>query len=164
MEHEVCQWIARQRVVPLMNGLDLSGKSGRWDGCTLSTTLVSFPVRRSAMPSATFPKWALVVFAFLLGSALTIALVVGMYFAVAAYHRPPPETAPVFTRTEFTKKVLGKSESEVIQAVGKPDDTSEDSNSRYWHFKRRTRDPLTNEKDTDVQVVIKQGRVANVNY
>jgi hypothetical protein len=60
--------------------------------------------------------------------------------------------------------VLGKSEEEVIDAVGRPDETSEDDDARYWHFKKRTLDPLTQEKDADVQVVIKGGKVASINY
>ena len=55
---------------------------------------------------------------------------------------------------------MGKPEAEVIAAVGKPDETSVDNDATYWHFKKRTRDPLTGDRDTDVQVVIKHGKVA----
>ena len=52
----------------------------------------------------------------------------------------------------------------MIGAVGRPDETTEDDDARYWHFKKRTLDPLTQEKDTDVQVVIQGGKVAKINY
>jgi hypothetical protein len=106
------------------------------------------------------------IFGFVLGSLLTLAVGIGLYFALAGYFRPAPANAhePVFTRPEFSRRVMGKSETEVVEAVGKPDETSEDAHSRYWHFKGRTRDPLTQEKDSDVQLVFKSGKVANVNY
>ena len=76
----------------------------------------------------------------------------------------PAAPAAGLLAPEFSRLVLGKSEAEVIEAVGRPDETSEDDDARYWHFKKRTLDPLTQEKDTDVQVVIKGGKVANINY
>jgi hypothetical protein len=112
-------------------------------------------------------RWKLALFSFALGSLSTLALVAGAYYGINRARQsqsaalPAP---PVYSRTEFSRLVLGKSEAEVIEAVGRPDETSEDDDARYWHFKKRTRDPLTKEKDSDVQVVIKGGKVANVNY
>ncbi len=103
----------------------------------------------------------------MLGSLFGLGLAGGLYVAASRVLRPPPPAQapdPVYPRPEFSRRVMGKTESEVIQAVGKPDDTSEDNNARYWHFKKRTLDPLTQQKDSDVQVVIKQGKVSNINY
>jgi hypothetical protein len=112
-------------------------------------------------------RWRLALFAFALGSLSTLALVGGAYFAINRAREsqlPPPRRPPVYSRQEFSRRVLGKSEEDVIEAVGRPDETSEDDDARYWHFKKRTFDPLTQVKDTDVQVVIKGGKVANINY
>ena len=111
-------------------------------------------------------RCSLALIAFALGSLSTLALVGGAYFAFnrAGQSQSPPPPSPVYSRPEFSRLVLGKSEAEVIEAVGRPDETSEDDDARYWHFKKRTLDPLTQEKDTDVQVVIKDGKVADINY
>jgi hypothetical protein len=109
-------------------------------------------------------RWTLALFAFALGSLSTLALVGGAYYAINRARQSQSPPPPVYTRPEFSRLVLGKSEAEVIEAVGRPDETSEDDDARYWHFKKRTLDPLTQEKDTDVQVVIKGGKVANINY
>jgi hypothetical protein len=112
-------------------------------------------------------RWTLALFAFALGSLSTLALVGGAYYAISRARKsqsPPLPPPPVYSRPEFSRLVLGRSEAEVIEAVGRPDETSEDDDARYWHFKKRTLDPLTREKDTDVQVVIKGGKVVNINY
>jgi hypothetical protein len=119
------------------------------------------------MSAPTPSRWKLALFAFALGSLSTLALVGGAYYAInrarqSQLHGPPP--LPVYSRPEFSRLLIGKSEAEVIEAVGRPDETSEDDDARYWHFKKRTLDPVTEEKDADVQVVIKDGKVANVNY
>jgi hypothetical protein len=112
-------------------------------------------------------RWTLALFSFALGSLFTLALVVGAYYAIDRARQsqsPPPHPPRVYSRLEFSHRVLGKSEEGVIEAVGRPDETTEDDDARYWHFKNRTLDPLTQEKDTDVQVVIKGGKVTNINY
>lgn len=119
------------------------------------------------MPAPGPSRWTFALIGFILGTLFGLALAGGAYVAVSRALRPtppPPPSEPVFTRPEFTRRVMGKTEAEVIAAVGKPDETSEDNSARYWHFKKRTLDPLTREKDTDVQVVIKEGKVANINY
>jgi len=118
------------------------------------------------MSAASPSRWTLALFAFALGSLSTLALVGGAYYAInrARQSQSPLPHQPVYSRPEFSRLVLGKSEAEVIEAVGRPDETSEDDDARYWHFKKRTLDPLTQEKDTDVQVVIQGGKVVNINY
>jgi hypothetical protein len=119
------------------------------------------------MPTPGLSRWTFALIGFILGTLFGLALAGGAYVAVSRALRPAPPASPpnpVFAREEFTRRVMGKTEDEVISAVGRPDETSDDNDARYWHFKKRTRDPLTQAEDTDVQVVIKQGKVANVNY
>jgi hypothetical protein len=59
---------------------------------------------------------------------------------------------------------MGKSEDEVLRDVGKPYTTSAANGVRYWHYVERTWDPLTKAIDSDVQVILKEGRVCAVNY
>ena len=118
----------------------------------------------SAMPAPTPSRWRLALFAFALGSLSTLALVGGAYYAINRARQSQSPPPPVYSRPDFSRLVMGKSEAEVIEAVGRPDETTEDDDARYWHFKKRTLDPLTQQKDTDVQVVIKGGKVANINY
>jgi hypothetical protein len=119
------------------------------------------------MSAPALSRWTLALFAFALGSLSTLVLLGGAYCAInwaGQSQSPPPHPPWVYSRLEFSRLVLGKSEEEVIEAVGRPDETTEDDDARYWHFKNRTLDPLTQERDTDVQVVIKGGRVTNINY
>lgn len=112
-------------------------------------------------------RWTLALSAFGLGVLVALGAAGATYFAAttARWHRPPPPPPPpVYARDEFSHRIMGKPEAEVITAVGKPDDTTVDNDATYWHFKKRTRDPLTGDLDSDVQVVIKEGKVANINY
>lgn len=112
-------------------------------------------------------RWPPAALAFVLGCLLTAAAAGGLYYAVALRNPAPAgggPAGPEFPRPEFTRLVLNKAEAEVVAAVGPPDSTSEDGDTRYWHFKRRTRDPLTGDLDSDVQVVVQGGRAVAVNY
>jgi hypothetical protein len=71
---------------------------------------------------------------------------------------------PVYSRAEFKSKVLGKTEEEVSREMGPPDFTSQDSETLYWHYRNRTRDPAGKGPDTDAQVVFHHGKVDAVNY
>ena len=55
----------------------------------------------------------------------------------------------VYLREEFASSIFGKSEDQVLDAVGKPDTTSEDAQATYWHYRRRTRNPATGSTDSD---------------
>jgi outer membrane protein assembly factor BamE (lipoprotein component of BamABCDE complex) len=70
----------------------------------------------------------------------------------------------LLARDEFKSMILGKTEDEVLAVAGKPSTTSQADTVSYWHFAERTRDPLTGQADSNVQVVFKQGRVVAVNY
>lgn len=119
------------------------------------------------MPAPGPSRWMTALTAFVLGSLVTILLAGGAFYAYERSRRSPEpakDARPVFTRPEFTRRVMDRTEAEVIQAVGKPDETTDDNDAKYWHFKKRTRDPLTRAEDSDVQVVIKGGKVTDVNY
>lgn len=76
----------------------------------------------------------------------------------------PAKPDPV-TREEFKKAVEGKTPDEVVEAVGKPDQTSESGGRKYWYYDRRTTDPTTGKTDARAQVVFgEDGRVRSVNF
>jgi hypothetical protein len=94
-----------------------------------------------------------------------LALVVAMFVWWGRQGPPSPGAEqPVYSRDEFTDLLMGKTGGEVIEAVGEPFRTSEDSDSAYWHYRHRTRDPITGKLDSDVQVVFRKERVVAVNY
>jgi outer membrane protein assembly factor BamE (lipoprotein component of BamABCDE complex) len=80
------------------------------------------------------------------------------------YTHEQNEQQKLLTREEFKQLILGKTEDEVLAAAGKPSSTSQADDATYWHYADRTRDPVTGEADSDVQVVFKHGRVAVVNF
>jgi len=71
---------------------------------------------------------------------------------------------PAYTRAEFTALIMGKTTQEVLEVLGEPARRSQDSEAEYWHYRQRTRDPLTDRTDILVQVVFYDGRVLHVNY
>ncbi len=75
-----------------------------------------------------------------------------------------PPASLVYGRDDFTQLLMDKSEEDVVEAVGRPDRTSEDSDTSYWHYHRRTQDSVTNRLDDDAQVVFRGGKVVGVNY
>lgn len=85
---------------------------------------------------------------------------------------PTDATAPVekqqrvYTRDEFKRLVVGKGPDEVQKAIGKPYTTRESTNSqlKYWHYSRVSKDPVTGKLDVDIQVVFRDGLVTGVNY
>lgn len=75
-----------------------------------------------------------------------------------------PTEIVVYDREDFRRLLQGKTPAEVREAVGTPDRTSEDSDTAYWHYRRRTRDPIADRLDGDAQVVFREGRVVSVSY
>lgn len=69
-----------------------------------------------------------------------------------------------YTRAEFTKLVTGKTQAEVIQAVGLPDSTQEVGGEPVWYYKGITYDPVTGSTDHDAQLCFEEGIVGRVNY
>src|SRR5947208_13738232 len=48
-----------------------------------------------------------------------------------------------YTRANFQALVMGKSEAEVVRAVGNPDTTAADGRAKTWEFFRRTLHPVS---------------------
>ena len=72
----------------------------------------------------------------------------------------------IYFRSEFKDLVLGKSKAQVIANVGRPDSTSESSDSRksYWNYKRRTMDVISNTIDSVVIVAFEFGVASAINH
>ena len=68
------------------------------------------------------------------------------------------------TREEFTKLVTGKTEADVIAAVGKPESTSETGGTRFLRYKGVTVDPVTGKTDYSTQVRIDGGVCSMVSF
>jgi hypothetical protein len=102
----------------------------------------------------------------ILGGVLALVavavLIVWMFVRPTPEKNPPPESR--LARTEFNSKVVGRTEDEVFRDVGPPDFTSKDSEALYWHYRKRTTDPVTGAADTDAQVVFRDGKAVRVNY
>jgi hypothetical protein len=114
-------------------------------------------------------RWSLGLGAFALGCLVTLGVEATVLFAFFPGEpdrgRPQPDRGlAAYSRADLAALLTGKTEAEVLDAVGKPDGTSEDSQATYWHYRNRTRDPVTGATDSDVQVVFEKGRVAALNY
>jgi hypothetical protein len=70
----------------------------------------------------------------------------------------------LMTREEFQQAVLGKTQQQVIQAVGRPDSTM-NVGFPAWMYNHRTRDATTGNSDTVAQVLFQGGGVVTgVNF
>ena len=79
----------------------------------------------------------------------------------------PTQTEPankLYTRDEVRKLLVGKTADEVLQAVGKPDSTSETALGAYWYYRHKTTDPVTGQTDANAQVCFSNGQVVRINY
>jgi hypothetical protein len=120
------------------------------------------------MPGSARSPWKLAITSFTLGSLTTLGLVTA--FAVTGWVRSEaadgqPQVEPAaLGRGAFRELVMGKTQEEVIDRVGPPERTAADSDTVYWHYRRRTRDPVTGEADSDAQLVFRGGRVSAVSY
>jgi hypothetical protein len=95
---------------------------------------------------------------------LVLIAVLGVWLLLRPAPPDHPAQQPTLSRVEFNAKVVGKSEQGVYDAVGPPDFTSKDSEAQYWHYRKRTKDPVTGATDMDAQLVIRDGSVKSVNY
>jgi len=69
-----------------------------------------------------------------------------------------------YTRANFQALVLGKSEAEVVQAVGQPDTTAADGRAKRWAFLRRTLHPTSGRLDPAATVHFSDGVVDRVTF
>jgi outer membrane protein assembly factor BamE (lipoprotein component of BamABCDE complex) len=98
-----------------------------------------------------------------------LALGGGVYLGIrlaggfpSAPNEQPQDT--VYSRDEFTSQILGQTPDEVRELLGTPAKTSEDPDAEYWHYRHRTRDAITGRLDEDVQIVFRNGKVADITY
>lgn len=69
-----------------------------------------------------------------------------------------------YTRDEFKAMVMGKTEKEVIEAVGRPNSTSDEKNGEStWHYWDKVINPTT-EKTSAVTVEFKNGKATEVRW
>jgi hypothetical protein len=67
-------------------------------------------------------------------------------------------------RNEFKSLVIGKTESQLINLLGKPAETFSVGPWDYWVYNHRTKDPLTDKVDGTTQLVIQDGKCTTVNF
>ncbi len=68
-------------------------------------------------------------------------------------------------RDQFRSLVSGKTEQQVIGALGKPDETQDQEGlGKLWYYRNVAPDPTTGKKTALVQLVFEGGVVAMVNF
>jgi len=68
-------------------------------------------------------------------------------------------------REQFRSLVSGKTEQQVLDALGKPDDTQDQEGlGKLWYYRNVAPDPTTGKKTTQVQLVFEGGAVTSVNF
>lgn len=74
------------------------------------------------------------------------------------------QAAKRYTREEFRQLAIGKTGQELIDAIGRPETTSE-GGFVIWVYKKLTYDPITGKTDADAMVLFdREGRVESVRY
>jgi hypothetical protein len=100
----------------------------------------------------------------MIGATLLSFIVIGCGQTSGPQSGEQAQDRDVYTRSQFQELIMGKTEAEVLQELGRPKSTSEHNGVQYWHYGHRTKDPLTQEIDGDAQVVFENGRVRAINY
>jgi hypothetical protein len=99
---------------------------------------------------------------------LFLALVFGIPLTYLALKKKPlAEEGPeriVYTRDEFRAKVIGKTQNDVLSAVGKPDRTIDLGDTTTWTYRDRARDAITGKLDGLIQVTFQSGRAMDVSF
>lgn len=68
-------------------------------------------------------------------------------------------------RDQFRSLVSGKTEQQVMDALGKPDETQDvEGTGKMWYYRNAAVDPVTGKKTALVQVVFEGGVVTTVNF
>ena len=68
-------------------------------------------------------------------------------------------------RDQFRALVSGKSERQVLDALGKPDETQDQEGlGKLWYYRNAAVDPTTGKKTALVQLVFEGGAVTSVNF
>jgi hypothetical protein len=94
---------------------------------------------------------------------VVVVCLIGMILACGGIDASPPKPIP---RKEFEVKVIGKTEQEVIQAVGEPEFRLTGKDSLEWVYQRRTIDPTTKGIDASATIGFdqKKGKVSSVDF
>jgi len=68
-------------------------------------------------------------------------------------------------RDQFRSLVTGKTEQQVLDALGKPDQTQDQEGlGKLWYYNNAAVDPVTGKKTAVVQIVFESGAVTMVNF
>lgn len=67
-------------------------------------------------------------------------------------------------RDDFRKAVLGKTKQEVIQAIGKPEDTNDSGDYSFWRYDGQTKDPVTGKVDGFVSIFFVNGIADSIDF
>ena len=83
----------------------------------------------------------------------------------ACYQPSVPTTQKaktVYSRDEFRKLVIGKTQDEVIKAVGKPFKTHDDPSNVFWMYQGITFDPVSDNHDNFIFINFVDGKAVKV--
>jgi hypothetical protein len=101
---------------------------------------------------------------------VTAGLLAELVVAVAIALLVPKggQTAPVaknvYPREEFRRLVVGKTSLEVLQAVGKPDGTSDVGDRQLWYYDCRTLEPASGKTDRRATLIFRKPLVCEDCY
>jgi hypothetical protein len=111
-----------------------------------------------------FPAWLLVLL--IVGGGFVLCGGVGVVAVVMS--RVTGQTEPTkrtYTREEFRTLVMGKTEAEVIAAVGRPESTSDIGDGRpHWVYQGVTRDTVSGKIDGMIFLHFEGGKVESVGF
>ena len=119
------------------------------------------------MPTPGPSRWPLALFAFALGSLSTLALVGGAYYTIYRARQsqsPPQPPQPVYSRLNSRTLCWASPRRRLSRPSAGLTKSPKTTRPSTGTSRSGLRDPVTQEKDTDVQVVIKGGKVADINY
>ena len=80
------------------------------------------------------------------------------------YGTTTPGTSKLMTREELKRIVVGKTEGQVIELIGRPDSTSEMAVWTYWMYGSLTKDPVSQKNDNMTQLIFENGCVTGINF
>lgn len=68
------------------------------------------------------------------------------------------------TRDEFRNQLKYRSPATVIDLIGKPDSTSENSDIIFYYYNQRTIDPVTEKLDSTAQITFNNQEIESINF
>lgn len=75
-----------------------------------------------------------------------------------------PAEPKIYTREEFSALLMGKTQDQVIELVGRPNHTSATGERSVWNYYDRTRDTISGKTDHISHVWFRNGIVEQINY